>query len=261
MVKNIPEPASSVQSVFDNIVALNEDFLYNTEFSSGLKNSHRQAKGICAHYKNGELLFGLERMVGFEGMTPEKYTEFKKDKENRYVYRQEASLPREFRSVTQRDQEFKAILIAYKRWLDKFSITSLLIDPQDLEFQVTQNDLEEFLLVQDYEETNPKTLNQEQMEVTIDEYHKVGREEITKINSISNLMEPEKKVAIAKALKLLEQIEGQINSTQNLMEEFATIVGNKQLNLNKPGFKKTGINVIKYLRKLMLEYKSELSNS
>ena len=106
MIENIPESAKSVQSVFDNINALNEDFSNNTQFSRGLKKSQRLAKGIFAHYKNKELLFGLARMVGFEGMTPEKYTEFKKGKENRYVFRQVANRPREFRQVTQRNREF-----------------------------------------------------------------------------------------------------------------------------------------------------------
>ena len=185
MAKNIPESAKSVQSVFDNIIALNEEFSNNTKLSGGLKNSQRYAKGICLHYKDGELLFGLSRMVGFEGMSPEKYTEFKKDEDNQYIYRQEAKLPKEFISITQRDSTFETILTAYRSWLDKHNISLVFSDLQGIEFLITQNDLDAFLSSTDSEESGPKILTRELVEKTIDEYHKVGQQQFFQRDKIS----------------------------------------------------------------------------
>ena len=145
MAKNIPKSAKSVQSVFDNITALNSELLKNTKLSTELKKSYAPARGICAHYTNKELIFGLERMVKIEGMTPEKYSKFKKITKNRLYFRQEAKLPLEFESITHERNDFEVICREYESWLIRIGCKELNQNIRNkIEFFVTQNDLKAY---------------------------------------------------------------------------------------------------------------------
>ena len=142
MAKTIPKSAKSVQSVFDNIIALNLELSKKTKLSKELKRSYGPARGICVHFSNKELIFGLERMVEVEGMTPEKYSKFKKVPKNRLFFRQEAKLPPEFESVTYKHKKFEVICSEYESWLARMGCKELNQKKlRKLEFFITQNDL------------------------------------------------------------------------------------------------------------------------